>query len=270
MHARESLDPARSIWHFIAVHLRRYREAHQMSGQALADLLECDRSTVSRYESDRLRLKREHAEIIDRVWNTEGMFTALIGFAERADDGDWLVELAEFEARATRIRMWEASVVPGLLQTPDYARAALNAGTADDPQATLERRLARQAAVFDKPKPPRVTALLGWAAVEQVVGGADVMRGQLARLIELSELPHVSVRVVEKSAGAHPGLDGPFKILTVGDRDLAYTEAATRGRFLTDPFDVQEVAVRYDLVSDIAAPVGPTRAFLEAELEKYT
>lgn len=270
MHARESLDPERSMWHFIAVHLRRYRELHQMSGQALADILGCDRSTVSRYESNRLRLKREHAEIIDRLWNTGGMFTALIGFAERADEGDWLVELAEFEARATRIRMWEASVVPGLFQTPDYALSTLNAGTADDPQATLERRLSRQAAVFEKAKPPRVTALLGWAAVTQVVGGADIMRGQLTRLIELSELPHISIRVVENNSGAHPGLDGPFKLLTVGDRDLAYTEAATRGRFLTDPFDVQEVAVRYDLVSDLAAPVGPTRAFLEAELEKYT
>lgn len=270
MYARETLDPARSIWHFIAVHLRRYREAHQMSGQALADLLGCDRSTVSRYESNRLRLKLEHAEIIDRTWNTNGMFTALIGFAQRADDGDWLVELAEFEARASRIRMWETSVVPGLFQTPDYARAALSAGTADDPQSSLERRLARQAAVFDRPKLPRVTALLSWAAVEQVVGGAEVMRGQIARLIELSELPHVSIRVVEKDAGAHPGLDGPFVLLTVGDRDLAYTEAATRGRFLMDPFDVQEVAVRYDLVSDMAAPVGPTRALLKAELEKYT
>ncbi|MEU8346105.1 DUF5753 domain-containing protein [Actinomadura meyerae] len=241
-----------------------------MSGQALGDLLDCDRSTVSRYESNTLKLKREHAEIIDRVWNTQGMFTALVGFAEQADEGNWLLELAEFEARATRIRMWEASLVPGLFQTPDYVRAARSAGTTDDLEAAIERRLSRQAAVFDKPKPPRVTAFLAWAAVSQIVGGPDVMRGQLARLIELSELPHVSIRVVENSAGAHPGLDGPFKLLTVGDRDIAYTEAATRGCFLMDPFDVQEVAVRYDSISDIAAPVGPSRALLEAELEKYT
>lgn len=267
---RESLDPSRSIWHFIAVHLRRYRKAHGMSGQALGDLLECDRSTVSRYESNTLRLKREHAEIIDRLWNTDGMFTDLIGFAELADEGNWLFELAEFEARATRIRMWESSVVPGLLQTPDYARAALSAGTTNDLEADLERRLSRQAAVFDKPKPPRVTAFLGWAAVSQIVGGPDVMRGQIARLIEVSELPYVSVRVVENEVGAHPGLDGPFMILTVGNRDIAYTEAAMRGCFLTEPFDVQEVTLWYDSISDIAAPVGPSRALLEAELEKYT
>ena len=138
MLARESLDPSRSIWHFTAFHLRRYRKAHGMSGQALGDLLDCDRSTVSRYESNTLKLKPEHAEIIDRVWNTGGMFTALVGFAERADEGNWLVELAEMEARASRIRMWESSVIPGLFQTPDYARAALSAGTAEDLEATLD------------------------------------------------------------------------------------------------------------------------------------
>ncbi|WP_131736011.1 helix-turn-helix domain-containing protein [Actinomadura roseirufa] len=269
MHARDSLDSAGSIWHLIAVHLRRYREMHNMSGQALADLLGCDRSTVSRYESNRLKIRREHAEIIDRTWGTKGMFTDLIGFAERADEGDWLMELSEYEARATRIRIWEASVVPGLLQTPDYARAALTAGTEDDPAAALERRLARQTAVFEKMKPPRVTAFLSWVTLAQQVGSAEVMRGQIAHLLKLTELPLVTLRIVERQAGAHPGLNGSFKLLTVDHRDLAYTEAATRGRFLTDPFDVQEVSVRYDWISDIAAPVDASRSILEAELEKY-
>lgn len=267
MHARDSLDPSRSIWHFIAVHLRRYREAHGMSGQALGDVLDCDRSTVSRYESATLRLKRAHAEIIDRLWATNDMFTNLVDFADRADEGDWLLSLAEFERRASRIRMWEPTVIPGLLQTPDYARATLAAGTNDDLNADLERRMSRKAAVFDKDGPPRVTAFLSWAAIGQLVGSRDVMQGQLAHLIELSERPHVSIRVVENQAGAHPGLDGPFMILTVDHRDLAYAEAAGRGRFLMDPFDVQEVAVRYESISDVAAPVGPSRALLKAELE---
>ncbi|WP_165975604.1 helix-turn-helix domain-containing protein [Actinomadura rubrisoli] len=269
MHARDSLDPRGSIWHFIAVHLRRYREAHGMSGQALGDLLGCDRSTVSRYESNTLKLKRDHAKIIDREWNTNGMFMDLIGFAERADEGDWLVNLADYEARATRIRMWETSVVPGLLQTRDYANAALTAGTNDDPDADLDRRMRRQASVFDKPRPPRVTAFLNWVVLAQQVGSPEVMRGQFAHLIELSKLPHISIRVVERHAGAHPGLDGSFKLLTVDDRDVAYTEAATRGRFLMDPYDVQEVAVSYDWIGDVAAPVGPSQALLVAELEKY-
>lgn len=270
MKARDALDPSRSIAHFIAVHLRRYREAHGMSGQALGDVLDCDRSTVSRYESATLRFKLDHARIVDRLWETNGMFTHLVGFEERADEGNWLLSLAEFERRATRIRMWEPAVIPGLFQTPEYARATLMAGTANDPNAAVEQRMSRKAAVFDKENPPRVTALLGWPVLGQLVGSREVMRDQVAHLIDLSELPHVSIRVLENQAGAHPGLDGPFKMLTVDDHDVAYTEAAGRGRFLLVPFDIQEVAVRYDLISDLAAPVGPSRALLRTELERYS
>jgi transcriptional regulator with XRE-family HTH domain len=267
MPARDNLDPDRSIWHFIAVHLRRYREANGLSGQALGDIFGCDRSTVSRYESGLLKLPRKHAKIVDRELKTDGMFTSLIGFAEQAADGDWLVGLAEYERRATRVRLWEALLIPGLLQTEDYARAAILRGVAEDPEETLRVRMQRRADVFDKPRPPRFTAFLNWAAIEQPVGSPEVMRGQLQHLIEMSDLPHVSIRVVEKAAGAHPGLDGSFKIVTTGDRDLAYVEAATRGRFLMDPYDLQDVAIRYDLISDIAAPVGPSRALLTQALE---
>ncbi|MCP9951815.1 helix-turn-helix domain-containing protein [Actinomadura madurae] len=270
MRARDSLDPSRSIWHFIAVHLRRYRETHGMSGQALGDALDCDRSTVSRYESATLRLKPAHAETVDRLWGTDGMFAHLVGFAEMADEGDWLLSLAEFERRATRIRMWEPTMIPGLLQTSDYARAALMAGTSNELDADLERRMSRKATVFDKEDPPRVTAFLSWAALGQLVGSRSVMQDQLAHLIELGALPHISIRVVENQAGAHPGLDGPIKILTVDDHDLAYDEAGTQGRFLMDPLDVQKVAVKYDSIGDIAAPIGPSRALLEAELERWT
>ncbi|GAA4230808.1 helix-turn-helix transcriptional regulator [Actinomadura meridiana] len=270
MALRDALDPDRSIWHFIAVHLRRYREANGLSGQALGDLLDCDRSTVSRYESGLLKIPRKHAKIVDRVWQTEGMFTALIRFAEQAADGDWLIGLAEYEKRATRIRLWEALLIPGLLQTEDYARAAILRGVAEDPEETLRVRMQRRADVFDKDKPPRFTAFLNWTVLAQPVGPPEVMRKQIAHLIEMSDLPHVSLRVVERTAGAHPGLDGSFKIVTVDDRELAYVEAATRGRFLMDPYDLQEVAVRYDLISDIAAPVGPSRTLLEQALESYT
>ncbi|GAA4361245.1 helix-turn-helix transcriptional regulator [Actinomadura verrucosospora] len=269
MHARDSLDPSRSMWHLIAVHLRRYREANGMSGQALGDALDCDRSTVSRYESATLRIKPSHAEAVDRLWNTGGMFTNLVGFAGLTDEGDWLLSLAEFERRASRIRMWEPTVVPGLLQTPDYTRAVLTAGPANGLDADLERRKARTSAVLDRETPPRLTAFLSWAALAQLIGSREIMRDQIAHLLALGELPHITLRVVENQAGAHPGLDGPITVLTVDERDLAYDEATTRGRFLMDPLAVQEVIVKYDSISDIAAPVGPSRLLLEAELERW-
>ncbi|WP_395107206.1 Scr1 family TA system antitoxin-like transcriptional regulator [Actinomadura sp. SCN-SB] len=269
MSLRDSLAHDRSLWHFIAVHLRRYREAHSLTGQALADVLDCDRSTVSRYESGLLKLTNKHAKIIDREWRTGDMFTSLVALAGASDEGDWFTGLTEYEGRASRIRMWETLYVPGLFQTPDYALATFTGNAVADPQAALERRLARQSAVFDRPNPPHLTAILNWTVLEQAVGPSELMREQLARLVELSEHPYVSIRVLERQDRAHPGLDGSFKIVSTDGRDLAYTEAVTRGRFLTDPLDVEEVAIRYDRIGDIAAPVGHSRALLAAELERY-
>src|SRR5688500_7490671 len=154
MTARESLDPDRSLWHVLAVELRRRREFRKISGSRLGAVLGCDRSTVSRYESGLLRIPERHARILDREWDTGGLFGSLVHHAKIRNVEDWFVGLTEYEARASRIRMWEMALVPGLLQTPEYARAALSVGLVDDLEAAIETRLARQAAVFDRPKPP--------------------------------------------------------------------------------------------------------------------
>lgn len=74
--------------------------------------------------------------------------------------------------------------------------------------------------------------------------------------MELAEAPHVSIRVLEASSGAHNGLDGSFRLLTVGDKEVAFTDAPERGRLVTTPTDVMKYAVRYDRLSDISAPVS--------------
>jgi transcriptional regulator with XRE-family HTH domain len=263
------LNPDRYLWHLIAVEVRRQRELNDLSGTQLADRLEVDRSTVSRWENGLRRLGVEHARKLDALWRTNSLFERLVCFAHAIDAGDWMTGLAEYEARASRHRLWETTFVPGLMQTPDYARALLRVGLVDDPDKALERRLARQAAVFDRPKTPHLSVILNWVVLAQPVGSAEVMRGQLAKLLEVAELPTVSVRVLEREAGAHCGLDGPLQILTVDDRDIAFEDASTRGRLTLDPAEVQQVAVKYDRISDLAAPVGQSRALIERAMETY-
>ncbi|WP_433326322.1 helix-turn-helix domain-containing protein [Spirillospora sp. CA-294931] len=263
------LDPNRSLWHLIAVEVRRQRELHKISGTRLADLLECDRSTVSRIENGLRRLSLAYAGRLDELWATEGLFTHLVGFASATDDGDWFTGLKEYEPRATRLRMWEISVVPGLLQTPDYARAVLSAGLNEDLDRAVELRLARQAAVFERPKPPQVFVILNWVVLEEVFGNATIMRGQLAHLIEMAELPNVSVRVLEKGAGGHMGVEGSFQVLTVDDRDIVYADAAGRGRLIVDPPEVQYLSTGYDRIGDIATTVGPSLSLIERTMEAY-
>ncbi|MFI0482624.1 helix-turn-helix domain-containing protein [Actinomadura sp. 9N215] len=265
----DDLNPDRSLWHLIAVEVRRQRELHHMSGNQLADRLEVDRSTVSRWENGLRRLGDTYAKKLDALWHTNGLFERLVGFATAIDVGDWMTDLSDYQARATRHRMWETVLVPGLFQTPDYARAALRVGLTNDSERALEQRLTRQAAVLDQPKIPHMSVILNWVVLAQPVGNAEVMRGQLVRLLEIADLPNVSVRVLEREAKEHCGLDGPFHLLTVDDKDIAFDDASMRGRLMLDPAEVQYFAVKYDRISDLATPVGPSRALIEQAMETY-
>jgi transcriptional regulator with XRE-family HTH domain len=263
------LNPDGSLWHLIAVELRRQRELHHLSGSRLAELLEVDRSTVSRWENGLRHLGDPYANMIDNLWHTDRLFQRLVRFADVFDSGDWMTGLAGYEARATRHRMWETTFVPGLLQTPEYARALLKVGLTDDLEKALEKRLARQAAIFDQPQLPYMSAILNWVVLEQPVGNTDIMHGQLARLLEVGELPTVSVRVLERDAGEHCGLDGPLRLLAVDDRDIAFEDASTRGRLTLDPAEVQNIAVKYDRISDLAAPIGQSRDLIKRAMENW-
>ncbi|GAA4230244.1 helix-turn-helix transcriptional regulator [Actinomadura meridiana] len=271
MNSQELLDPDRSMWDYIAVELRKERRTRGVSGAALARLIGRDRSIVSRIESGKIPMQLDHAEIIDREWNLERRFTRLVKFAKERKDDEWrLGDLSEQEARATRARMWELGLVPGLLQTPAYTRAVFSVGLVRDLDEAIETRLARQAAVFNKERPPEVSVILNWVVLEQPVGTADVMREQLAHLLELGDLPHVNLRVLEKSAGVHVGYDGSLMLLTVDARDIAYAEAPHGGGLVTDPKDVQQFEVRYDRIGHLAAPIGPSRVMIQQALETYT
>ncbi|MGH3388969.1 MAG: DUF5753 domain-containing protein, partial [Actinomadura sp.] len=129
--------------------------------------------------------------------------------------------------------------------------------------------LARQAAVLDRETPPQIFVILNWVVLEQVFGGVEIMRAQLAHLREMSERPNISVRVLEKDAGGHLGVEGSFRLLTVDDRDIAYADAPARGRLILDPPEVQYLSVAYDRIGDIATPVGPSRALIERTMESY-
>lgn len=261
------LDPERSIWHYMAITLREQREARGLSGNKLAGKIGCDRSYVSRVENGRINLSRAYAEKLDALWGTR--YAWLVKLAEASDHGDWFTGLVEHEEGATHHRMWEALIIPGLFQTENYARAALAAGLVDDPDKALERRLARQRAVWDKPQPPHVSAIINWSVLEQPVAGPDVMREQLAYLLELGERPSISVRVLEKHVGANIGQDGSFTLLGVDGRDVAFATAPERGRLVTNPPDVQRFQVRYDRIANIAANRSDSWIVIERAMESY-
>jgi hypothetical protein len=125
-------------------------------------------------------------------------------------------------------------------------------------------------AILHRPTPPFVWVLLDESALDYQVGGEEVMKAQLGHLIKLAELPHVSVRIVPNSAGTHLGLDGPFRVISLELRDVAYAGAQRGGRLIEATGEVRELRVDYERIGMKALSEDASLALIERAMETYT
>jgi hypothetical protein len=266
MHARELLDPDSSLWDWIAVDLRFWRHREGLSGSQMGRIMTCNRHTVSNMEAGRYKLTDAQAKAIDEKFNLNCHFQRLLKFAREGHDPDWFREHLEYEAKARQLRIWELSWIPGLFQTEAYARAQFTLYGVKDIEGQVATRMARQG-ILSKDAPPFVWVLLDQAVISRPVGGPDVMQEQLAKLLELSTLHHVCIRVVPWSAGGHVGQDGAFKVMTVGASDVVYTEASMGGRLVQGTSEVEAFAIRHDQISAKALPEDLSRSLIKEMME---
>jgi len=165
---------------------------------------------------------------------------------------DLRTDLAAFEAEASAILLFEPLIVPGLLQSRDYARAVIRAVRRDLRSETIERgvefRMRRQELLAAK-EPPIIWAVVDEAILYRMIGDRKVMSQQLEHLEKTAQLPHVTIQVLPFSAGEHAGLDGPFMIIRLPeatDKDMVYLEHAGREHYLDDPADVDLYSAIFD------------------------
>jgi transcriptional regulator with XRE-family HTH domain len=156
----------------------------------------------------------------------------------------WFRTYVDLEAAAALIRTYEGQFVPGLLQTDDYMRAVVRGAHLEDNSEEVGRRvrlrMARQT-LLTREQPPRLWAVVDEAALRRPVGGREVMRGQLERLLEASKLPNVTLQVLPFAAGAHAAMVGSFSILRFGDQelpDVVYLEHLTSASYLSKTDEV--------------------------------
>ncbi|MER6503271.1 helix-turn-helix transcriptional regulator [Streptomyces sp. NPDC001455] len=169
-----------------------------------------------------------------------------------------LVEYVALEDIATGIRTWQVSFVPGLMQTPDYARA-LAVGNADwdDPdeiERFVEAKIARQARLSDE-SPLELWAIVGESALRQLVGGREVMRAQLAHMEKMAAAPNIKLQVVPFLAGSHPGMTSAFSVVSFaepGAMDVVYMDTTSSTLWLESETD----AVRHNATFDRIARNG--------------
>ncbi|MGC0415303.1 helix-turn-helix domain-containing protein [Embleya sp. AB8] len=171
-----------------------------------------------------------------------------------------------FEAEAVSARSFQQSLIPGLLQTPDYARAVTRALepalTAAEVNALVDVRIQRQSAAFNREDPLKLWCILDESALRRKVGGSATMRKQLNRLLEAAEQPHVTFQALTYSAGAHAGLLGSFVHLEFpvkGDLDLVYLEGPTSSLYLERDDDLTTYGHAFDLLRASASDVEQSR-----------
>ncbi|MEO3922959.1 helix-turn-helix transcriptional regulator [Micromonosporaceae bacterium B7E4] len=165
---------------------------------------------------------------------------------------EWFRPWADLEREATSLRSFEAAVLPGLLQTEAYARAVLSSGPlgGDELDLHVAARLKRQAAVFDRPKPPLAVFVVDEAALRR--GDPEIMGPQLDHLVEMAQRPFVMVHVLPLHAGLHPGQAGAFVIASLDDRpDVAYLDGQAEGRMTSD---VAALWRTWDTLRSVALP----------------
>jgi len=265
--AADEIDPTSSLQAWLAYDLRAYRKRHGMTGTQVGKIIGYVRSHVSNLEAGRVQLDMKQAERLDEAWDTGGHFQRLVTFARKGHDPNWFLQHGQYEAAASVIRIYQGQIIPPPLQTEDYMRALLAESDAEDLEQAVRSRMARQDALLSRSSPPYVWVLMDEDAITSEIGGRRVMLAQLSHLLELGKLPQVSVRLLPKSAGAHLGLDGPFRLITVKNRLVAYVGARRGGRLIEDAAEVQELAVDYERIGFKALSEDASRARIAEFLE---
>jgi transcriptional regulator with XRE-family HTH domain len=236
--------------------LRRLREGSGMSLDAVAKELGWSTSKVSRIESAKIAVTpadvRALLGVLDAL--SEEVET-LVSLASEDRQPGWWRQYAEvlppwfegylsLESEAALLLAYESEVVPGLLQTEQYAAEILRQSSytqlPDEAARAAELRRARQVRLVG-PDPIYLDAVINEGALRRVVGDRKVMCGQLTRLIETVELPNVALRVLPFAAGAHPAVDGSFTVLEFSDPSnprIVYLDRMTDSEYLDSLRDV--------------------------------
>lgn len=261
--------------------LQRLREAAGVSPEQAGYEIRGSRSKISRMENGRVRFKeRDVADLLSLYGITdEHTRDGVLSLVKQANSAgwwskygdvteDWFEAYLGLEAAATIIRSFELQFVHGLFQTEAYARAVTRLGHTAAPDAEIERRVSlrlKRQDLLARPQPPQVWAVIDEGVLRRVLGGRDVMRAQLQRLIEVAELRHVSIQVVPFGHGGHAAAGGAFTVLRFGEADMpdvVYIEQLTSAIYLDKREDVDHYMEVMNSLSTEAMTPAQTTGFL--------
>jgi transcriptional regulator with XRE-family HTH domain len=260
----------------VGMALRRHREARGISREDASQAIRSSESKISRLELGRTSFKlRDVADLCTLYGVTDHTErAALLGLARSANKAEWWHPYRDvipgwfetylgMEQAATVVRSYEVQFVPGLLQTPDYARAVIELGHGAAPQDEIGRRVElrmRRQRILRRPQPVHLWALIDEAALRRPTGGLATMSAQLQHLLDVCDMDHVTVQVLTFRRGGHAA-GGPVSVLRLPDPgipDVVYLEQLTTAVYPDRPADIDYYRHIMNLLTLQAESAGAT------------
>ncbi|OWV12997.1 DNA-binding protein [Micromonospora wenchangensis] len=242
----------------IRAQLRRSRATAGLTQEEFGRRVHYSPSTVSAVELGQVVPNHAYLKRADDVFDSGGLFVALRELGRRDGEPVWFRPWLEAERTATQLRCFGATMVPGLLQTADYARAGFRLDlsyTAERIEELVAARLVRQE-ILDREHAPQLTAVIEETALRRFAEGcAEVMAGQLRHLVECARRPHVNVHVLPATVGLHAGLFGPFILGCSAEGDwVGFLDTQTGGTVVDDIDGVATLLGRWETLRSEALP----------------
>lgn len=263
----------------LGVALRKLREDNNLTFEHVAKRLGCHHTKVRRIE--KAEVKAEIADI-EELLDIYGVDPAhrleLLDWAQNAWRRGWWDAYPDIltgpfvalEDEAATIRSWQTVLIPGLLQTDDYARALISTAVPKPDEREVEDRLGarmQRRKILSRASAPRLHAVIGEAALRQQVGGVEVMRVQRKHLLEVADRSNVTVQVVPYVAGAHTGVGGQFVVFSFdheADPDVAYIENLGGDLYVESEDAVSRFRMAWSNIVGVALSPSESVAFIAA------
>jgi transcriptional regulator with XRE-family HTH domain len=266
------IDPAASVAALFGSRVRKLRTAAGMTQADLGRRTHVVSTRITQIErASGAKPTLGLAQALDEALGADGLLTDLWPYVYRETFPDWSRAFMAYSARAVSIRQYAAHVVPGLLQTEDYARALLSVGRSLRDSVQLEERLSARLARQERLKSPERPAL--WVVLDEAVllrpiGGRTVMREQLRFLVAAAESAAVTVQILPFDEGAHDSLGGSMTVLTLpGGAEVAYLEGADYGRLIEEPTEVERHSAVYSSLRAVALPPSMSLDMVRSAME---
>lgn len=257
-------------WQVIGCQVSHFRRVARLTQEQLAELLNISVDTIASVEQGRRPLKMDLAERLDEALDTKGaLAVAVEKVPEREKFPAFAQDFVEYEQEAVTLLSYETQVVPGLLQTPEYAQAVFSclhpAVHGDTAETWIAARIERQTLWEREAAPPPVANfILEESIFHRPLGSPDVMREQWEKLRRFADYSNVSIQIIPTATAPHAGLTGPLVLLETPDHQvLAYVEAHLVSFLHDDPDQVSTLQQKYGMLRSQALSPAASVSMLD-------